>query len=132
MKDASKYLRLVLLSNAAVLALVSGRVFEAPMPKDGPFPCLSYDLPPAPAVGGGIQVRTATVTCWAETLAAATSLYQALWGALFGEDVPTWLRLSDGTVVFGIHQVISESREVSDLDKKESKQFTMSFAMPTE
>lgn len=132
MKDASKYLRLVLLSDAGVSATVGGRVFEAPMSKDGPFPCLSYDLPPVPATGGGLQVRTATVTCWAETLAGATALFQALHEVLFGEDAPGWVRTLDGTVVFGIHEVTSESREVDPLDQKESKRFTMGFAMPTE
>lgn len=90
MLDAREYFRLWLLSLEGLGALSGDRVYCDPLPKETPFPSVSYFCKSLPE-GEGVPLQnvTATVWCWGRTEEESRRVYGALVSALLSPGAET-------------------------------------------
>lgn len=93
MKSPTKYFRALLLAKSAITAVVSTRIYEAPLANNPTLPAISFevlsggDVGPAATSGSSkanMQDRYFMVRCWASDQDAARSLWGTMHDAICG------------------------------------------------
>jgi len=93
MNLANEYIRNLLLAQSTVAGLVSTRVYEGILPESPTFPAVTFWPDGGGWLGGALefpfQDQSIMVRCWAESSAAAFTLFGAVYDDLTGSATHT-------------------------------------------